>query len=248
MPQARCPARCRLLSFAPISLLRWLSMTGKDLRLADASKSHGFWRHTAVLHAASVEDGARGHAELKDVIIRDYNAWTLAAALLATVGLAALLVRPAPLYKEELPFATYIAEHLYVIAMATSSMLSLSCVNDFVSVGNFFNMVPAPYVMEARVHLYEAGNEIVPLTKRLQKCGLGFGSAVFYQSIAALLVGILIFLFLTYGAEFCIAPAMLFTVFWLQIREYNRGVHWDDSLLPVLAERKASEMTHASIP
>ena len=214
------------------------------LTMEEARQCRGFWRHAAILHAAAVEDcslRAPGYSELKEAVARDCQAWTLSSSLLAIVGFAGLLVRPTPVRADVFPVATYISQHLYLISMAASASMALACVNDFISVGNFFNMVPAPYIMEGREHLWDVANKNVPLTQKIQKLGFGFGAQVFYQSIAALCMGLLNFIFLSYGAEFCAVPALIFFVFWLQMKESNKALHWHTSLLPALAQRLAGE-------
>eukprot|EP00966_Prymnesium_polylepis_P329221 7384960-Prymnesium_polylepis.2 len=171
--------------------------------------------------------------------MHDYASWTLVAALLATVGFAGMFVNVTPVTAETFPVATYISRHLYVISMASTSMLSLACVNDFVSMGNYFNMVPAPYVMEARQLLHEnAGLLKAPLTKTLQKFGLAYSSNLFYQSVAFLCIGITNLIFLSQGPEFCVVPAAIFVIMWFQMKEYNEAVHWHKALLPALADQK----------
>ena len=213
----------------------------KKLTFDNARGAFGFWKHTARLHAAALEDGLQdpGYTELKAVILHDYASWTLTAALLATVGFAGMFVHVTPVTTESYPIATYISRHVYTISMALASMLSLACVNDFVSMGNYYNMVPAPYVLEAQSHLTKnAGLIRAPLTEKLQACGLAYSSNLFYQSVAFLCTGITNLIFLSQGPEFCLVPAVVFVIMWFQMKEYNEATHWHSSLLPVLADQK----------
>jgi hypothetical protein len=218
---------------------------GTPLSLEEARSCNGFWAHSAVLHAISLKEGtlgAQGYAELKAAMLKDYSSWTLASALIATVGFAALLIRIEPITAEAWPLATRVCLHLYFISMSLSSMLALSCVNDFISISNYYNMVPAPYCIEARLHQYGNGAIRHPLTTYLQSLGLGHGSQVVYQSVGALCFGITNLIFMTHGPEYCLMPAAIFIIFCMHLREYNKGVHWHELTLPKLREQKEREL------
>ena len=219
-----------------------MSKSSQALTLEEARQCTGFWKFSAILHAAAVQDGTLrepGYAELKDAMIRDYNAWTIASALLATVGIGGLFLHVDPITIDDWPTATRVAMHLYLVSMAVSTMLALSCVNDFISIGNYYNMVPAPYCIHARSHQYSTGNKRHPLTIRVQTwLGLGYGSQVFYQSVSALCFGIVNLLFLIHGAEYCLIPAAVFILFVFQMKEYNRGVHWHELCLPAFCRER----------
>ena len=233
-----------------------------DLTRSAAEQCRGFWKHSALLHAAAVRDGsisASGHVQMKDAILRDYSAWTFSAALVATVSLAGLLVAVSPADVESRPNGVWLAKHVYILSLALSAMLALSCVNDFISCGNYYNMVPAPFIIEAREHLYDARSKAevevaadhfgnasnvakrAPITHVLRNCGLGYGSGVFYQSIASLCLGLTSFVYMAHGFQFCIPAAVVFFSFLSHIREYGRACHWDDYLLPELSKKKWDE-------
>lgn len=215
------------------------------LTAAESLLCKGFWQETAKLHAKAVKDGtlhSPGHVQLKTCILNDYNAWVVASALLATVGMAGMLVSIPVVDEEGRSIGILIARHVYLLAMALSTMLAISCLNDHITVGNFYNMVPAPFCIQARTFLYERSAQLKPgWHKMLHTCGLGFGSQVFYQSIASLCLGVICFVYLAYGAQFCIAPALVFIVFYRQVVTYNRICHWDAALLPAFTELICNE-------
>ena len=180
----------------------------------------------------------------KEAILRDYDSWVVASALLATAGAGGLF--SFSYTKVEASLVDTIVTHAYVISMLLSSLLALSCLNDFISLKNYFNMVPARYVRDAQQHLwseemksrrynapiyqlmhgpYDAKTHSV--TSPLHRWfGLAYGSEVYFQSMRSLFVGLVSGIYLSYGWIFCIVPAFLAVIFDAQMRHYNKNIHW----------------------
>ena len=203
-----------------VALHRLSYTRGKVSAFASAARLHR--------HAGSSNDA------LKEMVLNDCQSWIVSASLVMTLGLGGMFISPADMagVGTERSVFDVVALHLYLSSMALSSMIALYCVVDHISIYNFFNMVPASLMIEARMHLLTKSTKTRGrVDKLLHSCGLAYGSGVFFQSVQTLIVGTICGIYLAHGAACCVFPSVICATFFIAMRDYNRLVHWGPDAL-----------------
>jgi hypothetical protein len=174
------------------------------------------------------------------MVLNDCNSWIVSASLVMTLGFGGMFISPADMVgTSERSAFDKVVLHIYLSSMTLSSMVALSCVVDHISIYNLYNMVPSSMQLEARRHTYRLSSTQHSrgwADQLLHRCGLKYGSGAFFQSIQALLVGIICAIYLTHGAVCCVLPAVICCMFFYQMKDYNRIVHWGPDALPAFAD------------
>lgn len=87
----------------------------------------------------------------KEVVLNDYTTWSTACALMMTVGFGGVFIGPGDFGAEDDDWIQWFVLQTYITSMLLSSCLAFCGVLDFSSLYNFYNMVPASMMNEARI-------------------------------------------------------------------------------------------------